>query len=152
MIEKMKPEQMETLRMLYPLFKHEVYARREQIMKTAWMSGGFLLALLGLSLYLTPLLKPQPALCWLFALGVLIFTGLSLSLIHRQKSRHAEAKQAVIDTEKALGLFEAGTYFPDRPLFSPHWQTRPGDPTPALYTAYLSALAVLVIASLFLGT
>ena len=120
------------------------------MMKIAGLSSAFLLTLLVSVPFLKFTLKPDTPARWLFALGVLIFTGLSLYHIRLQRDRHSQAKQAVIDTEKALGLFEEGTYFPDRGLFPQSWKTRPRDWSIILYPVCLLGLAGLVILSLLI--
>ena len=138
------PQKLETLRMLYPIFKKEVFDRRDRMMKIAGLASGFLLLLQTLILYLS-------ISSGLLIISVIIFTGLTLAQIFQQSRRHEQAKQAVIEIEKALGLFEPGTYFPDRSLYPQHWQTRPSrDYGLILYTLGLVALAVLVVLSLLI--
>ena len=138
------PQKLETLRMLYPIFKQEVFDRRDRMMKIAGLASGFLLLLQTLILYLA-------ISSGLLIISVIIFTGLTLAQIFQQSRRHEQAKQGVIEIEKALGLFESGTYFPDRGLYPPHWQTRPPrDYGLVFYMACLIALAILVILSLLI--
>ncbi len=140
-------QRMETLRMLYPIFKREVYLRREKMMTVAATSSGFLLILLVLSFPLKSFVAPGCTTQWFLVLGVIIFTALSLYHIRQQKDRHAQAKQAVIDTEKALGLFESDTYVPNKALFPDHWAVRHRDTSLILYGLCLGGLAILVILS-----
>ncbi|HLB02659.1 MAG TPA: hypothetical protein VJM77_05955 [Nitrospiria bacterium] len=138
------PQKLETLRMLYPIFKREVFDRRDRMMKIAGLGSGFLLLLQTLMLYLS-------ISSGLLIIGVIIFTVLTVAQIFQQSRRHEQAKQAVIEIEKALGLFEPGTYLPDRSLYPQHWQTRPSrDYGLILYTLGLVALAVLVVLSLLI--
>ena len=138
------PQKLETLRMLYPIFKREVFDRRDRMMKIAGLGSGFLLLLQTLILYLS-------ISSGLLIISVIIFTGLALAQIFQQSRRHKQAKQGVIEIEKALGLFETGTYFPDRSLYPQHWQTRPhSDYGLIMYTLGLISLAILVVLSLLI--
>lgn len=145
------PQKLETLRMLYPLFKQEVFDRRDRIMRITSLAGGFLLLILGLILYLIATSKPLLSAPWIFSIGVIIFTGLTLYQIKQHSRRHAQAKLGLIEIEKALGLFEPGTYLPDRGLYPQDWQTRfPRDYSLVFYASCLIALAMLVIVSLLM--
>jgi hypothetical protein len=137
-------QKLETLRMLYPIFKKEVFNRRDRMMKIAGLAGGFLILLQTLILYLS-------ISSGLLIISVIIFTGLALAQIFQQSRRHEQAKHGVIEIEKALGLFEPGTYLPDRSLYPQHWQTRPSrDYGLILYTLGLISLAILVVLSLLI--
>lgn len=138
------PQKLETLRMLYPLFKQEVFDRRDRIMKIAGLASGFLLFLMFLILYFA-------VSSWLLVIGVILFTGIILAAIKQHSRCHAQAKLGVIEIEQALGLFEPGAYFPDRGLYPEHWKVRPPiDYTLIFYSTCLIALAVLVILSLLM--
>jgi hypothetical protein len=138
------PQKLETLRMLYPIFKQEVFDRRDRIMKIAGLSSGFLLFLMFLILYFA-------VSSWLLILGVILFTGIILAAIKQHSRRHSQAKLGVIEIEKALGLFEPGTYFPDRALYPEHWKLRPPrDYGLIFYSSCLIVLASLVILSLLM--
>jgi protein-S-isoprenylcysteine O-methyltransferase Ste14 len=133
------PQKLETLRMLYPLFKQEVFDRRDRIMKIAALSSGFLLLLMFLTFYFA-------VSSWLLIIGVIIFTGIVIAAIKQHSRRHAQAKLGVIQIEKALGLFESGTYLPENPLYPEHWGIRPRrDYTLIFYASSLITLATLVI-------
>jgi energy-coupling factor transporter transmembrane protein EcfT len=137
-------QKLETLRMLYPLFKQEVFDRRDRIMKIAGLASGFLLLLMFWILYFV-------VSSWLLIIGVIIFTGIIIATIKQHSRRHAQAKLGVIEIEKALGLFESGAYFPDQPLYPAHWKTRPTrDYGLIFYSSCLIALALLVILSLLM--
>lgn len=139
------PQKLETLRMLYPIFKQEVFDRRDRIMKIASLAGGFLLILQALILYLSLTF-------WLLIPGIIIFTALILGAIKQHSRRHAQAKLGVIEIEKALGLFESGTYLPDKGLYPEHWKIRPSwDFTLIFYSACIVALAMVVILSVLIS-
>ena len=142
--QNLDPQKLETLRRLYPIFKQEVFDRRDRIMKIAGLASGFLLLLMILiySFVITS---------WLLILGVIIFTGIILAAITQHSRRHTQAKLGVIEIEKALGLFESGTYLPDRPLYPDHWKIRPSwDYTLIFYSTALILLAAIVILSMWL--
>jgi hypothetical protein len=140
------PQKLETLRMLYPIFKQEVFDRRDRTMKIAGLASGFLLFLMFLILYFV-------VSSWLLIFGVIIFTAITLVQLRQHSHRHAQAKLGVIEIEKVLGLFESGAYFPDRPLYPSHWKTKPSrDYGLLFYSSCLIALATLVILSLLLIT
>ncbi len=140
--QTLDPQKLETLRRLYPIFKQEVFDRRDQTMKIAGLASGFLLFLLFLILYFA-------ISSWLLILGVIIFTGIIIVELKQHSRRHAQAKLGVIEIEKALGLFEPGTYLPDKPLYPEHWKIRPlRDYGLIFYASCLIAMAILVILSL----
>ncbi|MCI0527554.1 MAG: hypothetical protein L0Y56_08945 [Nitrospira sp.] len=140
--QPLDPQRLETLRRLYPIFKQEVFDRRDQTMKIAGLATGFLLFLLFLILYFA-------ISSWLLILGVIIFTGIVIVELKQHSRRHAQAKLGVIEIEKALGLFESGTYLLDKPLYPEHWKVRPSrDYGLIFYSACLIVMALLVILSL----
>jgi len=140
--QTLDPQKLETLRRLYPIFKQEVFDRRDQTMKIAGLASGFLLFLLFLILYFA-------ISSWLLILGVIIFTGIIIVELKQHSRRHAQAKLGVIEIEKALGLFESGTYLPDKSLYPDHWKVRPSrDYGLIFYSACLIVMALLVILSL----
>jgi hypothetical protein len=140
--QTLDPQKLETLRRLYPLFKQEVFDRRDQTMKIAGLASGFLLFLMFLILYFA-------ISSWLLIIGVIIFTGIIIANIRQHSRRHAQAKLGVIEIEQALGLFEPGNYLPDKPLYPEHWKVRPSrDYGLIFYTSCLIAMAFLVILSL----
>jgi len=140
--QSLDSQKLETLRMLYPLFKQEVFDRRDRIMKIAGLSSGFLLLLMFL-------IFSFAVSSWFLIIGVIIFTGIVIAAIKQHSRRHAQAKLGVIEIEKTLGLFEPGTYLPDKPLYPEHWKVRPSrDYGLIFYSACLIAMAFLVILSL----
>ncbi len=132
--------------MLYPIFKQEVFDRRDQTMKIAGLASGFLLFLMLLILYLS-------ISSWQLILGVIIFTGIVIVEIRQHSRRHSQAKLGVIQIEHALGLFESGTYLPDKPLYPEPWKVCPSlDYTLIFYSSCLITQALLVILSLLMIT
>jgi hypothetical protein len=142
---QLDPQKLETLRRLYPIFKQEVFDRRDRIMKIAGQASGFLLFLMFLILYFA-------ISSWLLILGVIIFTAIVIIELKQHSRRHAQAKHGVIEIEKALGLFESGTYLPDKTLYPDHWKIRPPrDYGLIFYSSCLIIMAVLVILSLLIA-
>src|SRR5262249_35105138 len=100
----------EVLTVLYPLYKEEVYRRREQMMKlTAWGATGLIAMLFAL------LLNPSPHRLagipqWLIGVGSVVWGSLFCSLIVQQQYRHQLAKQLLIQLERALGFYEEGLF------------------------------------------
>src|SRR5689334_16378705 len=113
----------QTLTVLYPLYKTEVYQRREQMMRlTAF--GSFTLIAMTFALILSPLksrLSPVEAL--LLGLAGLIWCGVCCTLILQQQHRHRLAKQVLIQIEQALGFYEDGLFNDRQALYPAKWKT-----------------------------
>lgn len=113
----------QTLTVLYPLYKNEVYQRREQMMRlTAF--GAFALIAMTFALVLSPLKsRLSPAEDVLLALGSVIWCGLFCALILQQQYRHRLAKQVLVQIEQALGFYEDGLFIEHQPLYPAKWKT-----------------------------
>jgi hypothetical protein len=139
------------LTVLYPLFKEEVYRRREQMMKlTAWGATGLLAMLFAILLnpFKARLTTPET---WLIGFATLMWSGLFCSLIAQQRYRHRLAKQLLIQLEQSLGLYEEGLFVEHKALYPDGWQTAwLGDKSAILYFACLAALTGLIILALLL--
>ena len=113
----------QTLTVLYPLYKKEVYQRREQMMRlTAF--GAFGLIAMTFALLLSPLksrLSPPETL--LLALGSLMCCGILCGLILQQQYRHRLAKQVLVQIEQALGFYEDGLFIEHQTLYPGKWKT-----------------------------
>ncbi len=93
-------EKRTTLLTLYPLFKEEVYRRREQMMRWTAIGAGSLFAILLLVL-LTPAARQLTvASRVLLCSGVLLLTTTFVTLILQQRRRHQQAKHTSIELEK----------------------------------------------------
>jgi len=138
-----------TLTVLYPLYKEEVYRRREQMMKlTAWGATGLLTMLFAILLgpYKTQLTTSET---WLIGFAALIWSGLFCSFIAQQRYRHRLAKQILIQLERALGFYENGLFVEHQALYPEEWQTAwLGDKSTILYFACLCILTGLIVLSL----
>ena len=131
----------QVLTVLYPLYKEEVYKRREQMMRlTAF--GSFGLIAMTFCLLLSPLKSrlsfPEP---FLLGLVALIWCGLFCGLIMQQQYRHRLAKQVLIQLEQAMGFYEDGLFIERQPLYPGKWKT--AWLTDRTGTLYLSSLCTL---------
>ena len=117
-------EKINIFKVLYPLFKREVYDRRDQILKVSSLSSGFLFTLIflvsliklfGLSFkpYFYPLI-----------LGVLFFEMAICYHLYQHKSRHEEAKRMLISLEKEMGFFEEGVLEASKDFYPEKWKLR----------------------------
>jgi hypothetical protein len=142
----------QTLTVLYPLYKNEVYQRREQMIRlTAF--GAFALVAMTFALLLSPLKsRLSPAEALLLALGSLIWCGLFCGLILQQQYRHRLAKQVLIQIEQALGFYEDGLFIEQQPLYPAKWKTAwLRDRSGLQYLASLCALTGIFLLALLLA-
>lgn len=115
-------ERRATLLALYPLFKEEIYRRRQAMMRWTVIGSGTLLAVL-----LVIILAPSAdRLSWMHRLmtsaGILVWTVTIVLVLLQQRHRHRQAKQTLIRIEGELGLFAGDTSGPQS-LYPEHWQT-----------------------------
>ena len=145
-------ERRSTLLALYPLFKEEVYRRRQEMMRwTAFGSVGLLAMLLVLVLSPhTDRLTSAETL--LIGFASLIWCGLFCGLILQQQDRHRQAKQVLIQLEQALELYEQGLFVEDQTLYPKAWTSDwMRDRTGLLYFATLGSLTLLLLIALLLA-
>lgn len=137
------------LTVLYPLYKEEVYRRREQMMKlTAWGAMGLIAMLFGILLnpYKTRLTGAES---WLIGLAAVVWCGLFCSLILQQQYRHRLAKQILIQLERTLGFYEEGLFVENQALYPDGWQTAwLGDKSGTVYFICLGIMTSLVLLAL----
>ena len=139
------------LTVLYPLYKEEVYRRREQMMRlTAFGSLGLIAMLFAL------ILSPQknrltPFDTLFVGLASLIWCGLFCALILQQRYRHRLAKQVLVQIEQALGFYEEGLVVEHQPLYPEGWKIAwLSDRTSTLYfTALCSLTGLFLLAVIF---
>ena len=142
-------EQVEVFRVLYPIFKDEVFQRREQMMRLTAFASGFLVMLLITMLALSPWPGPTSPTRWFAISGVALFSGLFAYLILQHADRHRMAKQQLIELEKALGLYENGWQLSGDALFPKNWQSDwTADRSVSIYLTILAALTALVICAM----
>jgi hypothetical protein len=118
-------DSLETLRLLYPIFKEEVYRRRAAMAHIARQGSLFFVSLSVLTLLLSDGQNISPLLKALTCLAVTFATSLLIVQIRQEKLRHEKAKRQLITLEKGFQFFEAGSYLPNEPLYPPDWQKRP---------------------------
>lgn len=131
----------QVLTVMYPLYKGEVYKRREQMIRLTVFGALGLIAMLG-ALLLGPQkhrLSSQDGL--LLGLAAITWCAMFCGLILQQQHRHRLAKQVLIHLEQALGFYEDGLIGDHQPLYPDSWKTawlqdRSG-------TVYLSSLCLL---------
>ena len=141
-----------TLTVLYPLYKEEVYRRREQMMRLTGLGSFALIAML-----FAFLLSPQKELLTSFDtlfIGVasLIWCGLFCALIHQQRYRHRLAKQVLVQLEQALGFYEEGLVADHQTLYPEGWKTAwLSDRSGTLYFTTICSLTGLLLLALLLS-
>jgi len=138
------------LTVLYPLYKEEVYRRREQMMRlTVFGSLGLITMLFALLLgSQNDRLTSFDTL--LIGLATLIWCGLFCALILQQQHRHRLAKQVLVQLEQALGFYEEGLVLDRQALYPEGWKTAwLSDRTGTLYFTVLFSLAGIVLLALF---
>ncbi|HKW86727.1 MAG TPA: hypothetical protein VJM82_06635 [Nitrospiraceae bacterium] len=146
--QHLREEQLEVLKILYPWYKEEVFRRREQMMRLTAFASAFLVLLL-VTMLVAPA-RPQPDFTtMLFAVtGVSLFSAIFAYLILQQRNRHRMAKEALIEIERLLGLYEEGLYLAGKALYPEGWQTAwLSDRSVVVYLTVLATLTVLVIAA-----
>ncbi|HLZ33712.1 MAG TPA: hypothetical protein VKP13_06835 [Nitrospira sp.] len=141
----------QVLTTLYPLYKDEVYKRREQMMRlTAF--GALGLVAMVFALLLSPV-KNRLSSPETFLLGItgLVWCGLFCGLILQQQYRHRLAKQVLIQIEQALGFYEDGLFIENQTLYPGKWKTAwLSDRSGTLYLSSLCALTGLFLLALLL--
>ena len=144
-------EQRETLLALYPIFKREVYNRRDRMMIwTAVGASSLTLILLIVLLALSGRNVPSEIRLLLAAGATTLGTTFAL-LIRQQHHRHRQAKRLLIKLERTLGLFDdqgdAATS-----LYPNHWQSEWIEDRSLLwYQTIQAVLTGLVLTALFLS-
>lgn len=144
-------DRLDTLKLLYPWYKEEVFRRRENMIRLAGGSAGLLLLLLVLLLIAPASVDPDERMEIFAGTGTALFSGLVAYLILQQRVRHRMAKQVLIEIERELGLYEKGRFLPDKALYPESWQTAwMSDPSLTIYLSVLAGLTGLVLAALLL--
>lgn len=141
----------QVLTVLYPLYKGEVYQRREQMIRlTAFGALGLIAMLFGL------LLTPQKHRLTfeeglLLGIAGLVWCGLFCALILQQQYRHRLAKQVLVQLEQAMGFYEDGLFVENASLYPDGWKTAwLRDRSGALYFTSLCLLTGIFLLALLL--
>jgi hypothetical protein len=144
-------KQLEIFRVLYPIFKDEVFRRREQMMRLTALASALLLGVLVTQPLITRWSDPNPLTQWLVISGVMVFSGLFAFLILQHRDRHRMAKQQVIALEQTLGLYQGGWPANGEALFPKSWQSDwTADRSALIYLILLAALTGLVICAILI--
>ena len=139
------------LNVLYPLYKNEVYKRREQMMLLTALGALGLVAMLFVAI-LSPLkVRLSPTESFLLSLTALVWCGLFCGLVLQQQYRHRLAKQVLIQLEQALGFYEDGLFIESQPLYPGKWRTAwLGDRSGEFYICSLCVLTGLFLVALLI--
>lgn len=147
--QRLREEQLEVLKILYPWYKEEVFRRREQMMRLTAFASAFLVLLLVTMLAVPGSPRPDFTAALFAITGVALFTAIFSFLILQQRNRHRLAKQALIEIERVLGLYDEGLYLMGKALYPEDWQSAwLGDRSVTVYLSVLTTLTVLVIAAI----
>jgi Ca2+/Na+ antiporter len=137
--------QLETIRMLYPLFKNEVLRRREYMSRLSVFHNTILVFLIMILAVVSPG-HPDFTMRWLTISGVVILSGFVVYLILQQATRHRMAKQQLIELERGMGLYQEAWMFSGKTTYPQHWQTDwLSDRSVATYLTILIVLTGLAI-------
>ncbi len=108
---------------LCPMFKEEVYRRTARIGNITMLgAAGLVGGMLWFTTWADGFSDIERLVC---ALGVAVFVGALLYQVSREAERHAEAKDALIRIERALGLFEPGRHLPAAAVYPEAWMVLP---------------------------
>lgn len=140
---------LEIFRMLYPIFKEEVFQRREQMMRLTAFASAFLLLLLVIMLVVSSSPELNAPTRYFAISGVALFSALFAYLILQHADRHRMAKQQLIELEQALGLYQGGWQPSGEAFFPKNWQSDwVADRSVTVYLTILAALTALVICAM----
>ncbi len=135
-------ERRETVLRLYPIFKEEVYRRRDQMMRWAAIGAGSLVAILSMALLVPTAHSLSATSRLLLACATLLLAITYMGIIWQQHNRHRQAKQQLIKIEQALGLFGPPSHH-DSALYPKDWQNE--------WTRDRSLYQYIVVLSLLTG-
>ena len=142
-------EQLEVFRMLYPIFKDEVFRRREQMMRLTAFASAFLVLLLVTMVAVSPWSVPTSPTRWFAISGVALFSSLFVYFILQHADRHRMAKQQLIELEKVVGLYQDGWQLGGEALLPKNWQSDwTADRSVTIYLTILATLTALVICAM----
>jgi len=140
---------LEIFYVLYPIFKEEVFKRREQMIWLITFASAFLLVLLVTLPALMHWSTQQSPASWLAISGVALFSGLCAYLILQHAERHRMAKQQLIALEQALGFYQEGWQPNGEALFPKNWQSDWSmDHSVRIYLTILAAFTIMVFCAI----
>ena len=144
---------LDVFRLLYPIFKEEVYRRREQMIQLTTFASAFLVLLLVILLTIPSSPGLDAATRWLAMSGVALLFGLLAYVTLQHADRHRMAKQQLIELEQSLGLYQDGWKPDGKALFPTNWQFNwASDRSIRFYLTVLAALSTLVICAIVVRT
>ncbi|NOS79724.1 MAG: hypothetical protein HOP35_17470 [Nitrospira sp.] len=142
-------ERRETVLRLYPIFKEEVYRRRDQMMRWTAIGAGSLVATLSIVLLVPTAHSLSVTSRLLLVCAMLLLTITYIGIIWQQHNRHRQAKQQLIKLEQALGLFEEFPGHDDHALYPDDWQNEwTRDRSLLQYIAVLTLLTGIVLVAI----
>jgi hypothetical protein len=145
----LRNEPLEAFRVLYPIFKNEVFQRREQMMRLTAFSSTLLVTLLVSMFAGFPRSVPTSLTLWFAISGIALFSGLFAYFILQHADRHRMAKQQLIELEKEFGLYQDGYQPNGDALFPKNWQSDwTTDRSVTIYLTILATLTTLVICAM----
>jgi hypothetical protein len=148
---ELSQEQLEVFRVLYPLFKEEVFRRRDHMIRLSVFHNAFLVLLLVTMLAVSPGDTPDPTTRWLAISGIALFSGFFAYVILQQADRHRMAKQQLIELEKGVGLYKDGWCHAEKAAYPEGWQTDwVADRSVTIYLTVLTSLTALVICAMLI--
>ncbi|MFI5303704.1 MAG: hypothetical protein ACHQYP_02805 [Nitrospiria bacterium] len=137
-------EKIEIFKVLYPLFKQEVYHRRDQILKVASITSGlFLILIIILACFKISGLALRPYFMPIIG-AVFIFEAAVLFHLFQHKSRHEEAKRMLINLEEQMGFFNEGIMESSGRFYPDKWKIRALDPGFVVYPVLHGGLIFLL--------
>jgi Ca2+/Na+ antiporter len=144
-------EQLKVFRMLYPLFKKEVFRRRENMIRLSAFHHAVMLFLLVTFLVFPFDQASSSATQWLAMTGIALFSGFFAYVILQQAHRHRMAKQQLIALEQEMGLYKEGWLFSGKAAYPEHWQTDwRTDGSITIYLVVLTSLSALVMGAILI--
>ncbi len=142
-------KQLEVFRVVYPMFKDEVFKRREQMIQLIAFASTFLMLILVTLLASAPWTESTVSTRLFTISGVTLFSGLFAYLILQHADRHRMAKQQLIELEKNSGLYQDGWQADGNTFFPKNWQSDwTADQSVTIYLAILAAFTILVICTI----
>ncbi len=141
---------LETLRLLYPIFKEEVYRRRAAMAHIARIGTLFYLTLIFVFFFFPDKITAELGIRFATAAAVILSAILLIYQIIQEKSRHEKAKLQLITLEEGFGFFEVGQHIPNKALYPSNWQDRPKvDQGLVLMGLSIATTAIILIFTIF---
>jgi hypothetical protein len=144
-------ERHETVLRLYPIFKEEIYRRRDQMMRWTAIGAGSLVAILSIVLLVPAAGSLSATSRLLLACATLLLALTYMGIIWQQHNRHQQAKQQLIKIEQVLGLFGELPRHDGHALYPDDWQNEwTRDRSLLQYIAVLTLLTGIVLITILL--